>query len=68
MGYFPVRYDARVVIYERKLFIRLATDTIFSQKMTLENSQKVSIFFVFLFYRKLGPHFSFKLMRWCGQN
>ena len=25
MGYFPVRYDARVVIYERKLFIRLAT-------------------------------------------
>ena len=25
MGYFPVRYDSRVVIYERKLFIRLAT-------------------------------------------
>ena len=25
MGYFPVRYDARVVIYEHKLFIRLAT-------------------------------------------
>ena len=26
MGYFPVRYDLRVVIYERKMFIRLATD------------------------------------------
>ena len=26
MGYFPVRYDSRVVIYERKMFIRLATD------------------------------------------
>ena len=26
MGYFPVRYDSRVIIYERKMFIRLATD------------------------------------------
>ena len=26
MGYFPVRYDSRVVIYELKMFIRLATD------------------------------------------
>ena len=25
MGYFPVRYESRVVIYERKMFIRLAT-------------------------------------------
>ena len=25
MGYFLVRYDSRVVIYERKMFIRLAT-------------------------------------------
>ena len=25
MGYFQVRYDSRVVIYERKMFIRLAT-------------------------------------------
>ena len=25
MGYFPVRYTSRVVIYERKMFIRLAT-------------------------------------------
>ena len=25
MGYFPVRYDSRVVIYEPKIFIRLAT-------------------------------------------
>ena len=26
MGYFPVRYDLRVVIYDRRGFIRLATD------------------------------------------
>ena len=25
MGYFQVTYEARVVIYERKMFIRLAT-------------------------------------------
>ena len=25
MGYFPVKYDSRIVIYERKMFIRLAT-------------------------------------------
>ena len=25
MGYFPVRYDSRVVIYEHKMFIRLDT-------------------------------------------
>ena len=25
MGYFPVRYESRVVIYEHKMFIRLAT-------------------------------------------
>ena len=25
MGYFPVRYNPSVVIYERKMFIRLAT-------------------------------------------
>ena len=31
MGYFQVRYDSRVVIYERKMFIRLATG-----KLTLE--------------------------------
>ena len=25
MGHFHIRYDSRVVIYERKMFIRLAT-------------------------------------------
>ena len=25
MGYIPVRYNSRLVIYERKMFIRLAT-------------------------------------------
>ena len=28
MGYFPVRYDSRVLIYEHKIFIRLATGLI----------------------------------------
>ena len=27
MGYFQVRYDSRVVIYDRTAFIRLATGT-----------------------------------------
>ena len=26
MGYFPVRYDSRVVYYDRRGFIRLATE------------------------------------------
>ena len=26
MGYFPVRYDSRVINYDRRGFIRLATD------------------------------------------
>ena len=30
MGYFPVRYDSRVVIYDRRAFIRLATGVIWS--------------------------------------
>ena len=28
MGYFPVRNDSKVVIYERKMFIRLATEQV----------------------------------------
>ena len=28
MGYFQVRYDSRVVIYDRRGFIRLATDAL----------------------------------------
>ena len=28
MGYFPVRYDSRVIIYDRKMFIRLATGVV----------------------------------------
>ena len=34
MGYIPVRYDSRVVIYERKMFIRLATDAFRKQTTT----------------------------------
>ena len=34
MGYFPVRYNSRVVIYERKMFIRLGTDLCSESKVT----------------------------------
>ena len=33
MGYFPVRYDSRVVIYDRRGFIRLATGLDFAKKI-----------------------------------
>ena len=36
-GYFPVRYDSRVVIYERKMFIRLATGAYFKTCFYIEN-------------------------------
>ena len=32
MGYFQVRYDSRVVNYDRRGFIRLATDVYFTKK------------------------------------
>ena len=31
MGYFSVRYDSRVVIYEHKMFLRLATGQLLRQ-------------------------------------
>ena len=37
MGCFQVRYDSRVVIYERKLFIRLATDLNLVEQFTIVN-------------------------------
>ena len=38
MGCFQVRYDSRVVIYERKLFIRLATGLWQGLNQSLPNS------------------------------
>ena len=35
MGYFPVRYDSRVVIYKRKMFIRFATGDIIYDRRAL---------------------------------
>ena len=35
MGCFQVRYDSRVVIYERKLFIRLATVVDLLKRLTI---------------------------------
>ena len=41
MGYFQVRYDTRVVIYERKLFIRLATGLPLIMRGLLQDSRLV---------------------------
>ena len=52
MGYFPVRYDSRVVIYERKMFIRLTTGewhTEFSQLLFFKWAIPGVFFFIFLF-------------------
>ena len=38
MGYFPVRYDSRVIIYERKMFIRLATGEYHNELYALPTS------------------------------
>ena len=37
MGYFQVRYDSRVIIYERKLFIRLVTDETWGKAFVCNN-------------------------------
>ena len=45
MGYFPVRYDSRVVNYDRRGFIRLATDwAIFDCSLATNLLTKVAIF------------------------
>ena len=41
MGYFPVRYDSRVVIYKRKTFIRLATGQLFITGLFIYKKKKV---------------------------
>ena len=38
MGYFPVRYNSRVIIYERKMFIRLATGEYHNELYALPTS------------------------------
>ena len=41
MGSFQVRYNSRVVIYERKMFIRLATDVINNFMSSLPRYAKI---------------------------
>ena len=43
MGYFPVRYDSRVVIYERKMFIRLATGHYASRVITYDRRLAIDV-------------------------
>ena len=63
-GYFPVRYESRVVIYERKMFIRLATDrknkywALIHATLILEHSFWLEFWFLFYFSRtNLSVHF-----------
>ena len=59
MGYFPVRYDSRVVIYKRKWFIRLATGL---QQAVWRPQQEVS---------RPKARFKPNLLRsleWCNQD
>ena len=42
MGYFQVRYDPRVIIYERKMFIRLATDLLMLLRIQLEEEANIN--------------------------
>ena len=53
MGYFPVRYDSRVVNYDRKKFIRLATGLLFN-KIGLE--RRLNILFLFFLVNQLNPN------------
>ena len=48
MGYFPVRYDSRVVIYKRKMFIRLATGAEIQLSILVNQ-----VYFTFYVYRLL---------------
>ena len=49
MGYFPVRYYSRVVIYERKMFIRLATDVGIKSSQTFPKEVDTS----YILFRKI---------------
>ena len=54
MGYFPIRYDSRVVIYERKMFIRLATGELaLGGLYTAHELQQFSVLKTFLNYKYL---------------
>ena len=50
MGYFPVRYDSRVVIYEHKMFIRLATGANLTYLSCFTYSRKVRWFSLIVFF------------------
>ena len=41
MGYFPVWYNSRVVIYKHKMFIRLATDVDWGTRKKKERNRKM---------------------------
>ena len=55
MGYFQVRYDSRVVNYDRKGFIRLATDI---RSLNLHHLHQIApTFSVNFFCIENSPHF-----------
>ena len=60
MGYFQVRYDSRVVNYERRGFIRLATDLAEFHHF----DQYLKIFVnIFKFYLVLGQSFQLTMLQ-----
>ena len=54
MGYFQVRYDSRVVNYDRRCFIRLATDHHYSDFFFRENRSKNRFFQIVASEKKLA--------------
>ena len=68
MGYFQVRYDSRVVNYERKLFIRLATGHIGVFEVVTRTAQlhtylatpnKIMLIFGIVLWTSSGSHVTF---------
>ena len=58
MGYFQVRYDSRVVIYERKMFIRLQQATCSIRKLFNQRLDEIlSLSYTFSFLKGGRIHF-----------
>ena len=53
MGYFPVRYDSKVVIYKRKMFIRLAIGLVVMKGDSCSKGREFQSIFAQLFVVKI---------------
>ena len=74
MGYFPVKYDSRVIIYEHKMFIRLATGDEFWGLWQLHSflefaPTSVSFMIIFTFHAIFNDNYlglNSEKARWCA--